>query len=161
MGFTNNIVLKKIWQDVHCLEVKITCSSCVISATTQVYLTENLIDNLCYQIEKFCNNTIETFEWKSGDFGDSSTACVMLAFSRKDTLGHILIEVSMELDDGASFSKHNCCFYVHAELGQLCSFGEKVAILLDRNSVGYSAALNSTGDGLGDKGTVCVNPIEK
>ena len=47
----------------------------------------------------------------------------------KDKLGHILVEVYLELNDGGDYDYHNCCFYVDTELGLLEEFSKKLYIL--------------------------------
>jgi len=126
MSSINNIVIKKVWQDTDFLEVRISCSSENISATANVYLTNENLMMLHHGLIKFCNKEIDLFKWQSGDLGDDSTACVSFLFSRMDKAGHIAIDVFMEIDDGAPFSKHNCCFYVFTEIGLLYSFVEKL-----------------------------------
>ena len=39
---------------------------------------------------------------------------------------YVLIECFMELNDGGSLEKHNCCFFVNAELGMLHDFSSKM-----------------------------------
>ena len=86
--------IQKLWYD-DCLdEVKIVCSSPII---TEGY-------------------------WTNGERGNDSTTCASLRFLHKDRLGHILIEVYMELDDGGSYNTHNCCFYLNTETGLLEKF---------------------------------------
>ena len=143
MNFTNNIIIKKIWQDNDCFEASFSCSADNISATTNVYSTQESIEILCNGIRNFCNSEITTFKWLSGDIGDDTTASVSLLFLREDGAGHITIEVFMEIDDGAPFSIHNCCFYVQTELGLLLSFLEK----LERYGEG-SLVESKAGDGL-------------
>lgn len=62
-------------------------------------------------------------------------------FFRKDTLGHIVIEVFMELDDGGNYTQHHCCFYVGTEVGLLLNFCESLK-QLKKESAGYEIQLN-------------------
>ena len=55
-----------------------------------------------------------------------------LKFFHKDKLGHIQIEVYMELDDGGIFSSHNCCFYVSTELGLLLKFNKALYLFKEQ-----------------------------
>ena len=59
----------------------------------------------------------------------------------KDRLGHILIEVYMELDDGGSYSTHNCCFYLNTEMGLLERFCNKLP-KLKQEPLGIEVILN-------------------
>lgn len=73
--------------------------------------------------------------------GDDSNACITFEFIHKDRLGHILIEVYMELDDGGNYSSHNCCFYLNTEIGLLEKFCQKLPTL-KRELLGIEVVLN-------------------
>ena len=137
----DNIIFSKIWEDDDIIELKVVCSSSVVIIASQIYVSESLIDELIYQIRQFLNGNIEEGLWANGDKGNDSTPCVSLRFSNKDRLGHIIIEVFAELDDGGSFTKHNCCFFVGTEYGLLMNFCENLSCL-KKCSVGYEVRLN-------------------
>ena len=86
-------------------------------------------DELIGQIEQFLRGDIEEGLWANEDRGNDSTACLSLRFLRKDRLGHIIIEVFAELDDGGDYARHNCCFFVNTEYGLLMNFCERLAQL--------------------------------
>jgi hypothetical protein len=65
----------------------------------------------------------------NGGKGDGGTPFVSLEFWCKDKLGHVIVEVYMEIDDGASYDKHNCCFFIKTETGLLNSFGKSLSLL--------------------------------
>lgn len=138
------IILEKLWWDNEVIELKIVCSSALITATSKIYVTEYLIDDLIYQIKQFVNGKVIESVWTNEEKGDNSTACVSLRFLHKDKLGHILIEVFMELDDGGNYSRHNCCFYINTEIGLLTTFCEKLPQLKQKSS-GIIFSLNDYG----------------
>ena len=107
----DNITLRKIWQDDDVIELTVVCSSPIITATSEIYVSDSLIDELISEITKFLNGNKEGF-WANEERGDASTACVSFRFFREDELGHIAIEVFAELDDGGDYSKHNCCLLI-------------------------------------------------
>ena len=82
-----------------------------------------------------CMKQVSTIHWEQGKRGDLAIPYVSFSFARKDKLGHILIEIFMEIDDGGSFNTHNCCFYVHTETGLLDEFKKNLSIL-KRTQVG-------------------------
>jgi len=148
----DNIEIERVWQETDFFMVKITCSSEVIKAITQTYITDEGIDELANLIGRFIydyvednNESPENYLWETGEKGDQSTAYVSMRFVRKDSLGHIQIEVYLELDDGGSFSKHNCCFYVETELGLLESFGKRLGRLKEQQ-IGTRVALSFSPD---------------
>ena len=66
---------------------------------------------------------------------------VSLNFLHKDKLGHLLVEVYMELDDGGKLSIHNCCFYINTEVGLLTEFCERLP-RLKKGSLEATVVLN-------------------
>lgn len=138
---TDYILIEKIWQDIFCYQVNITCAANHIIASNDVYITDDSIDALFCGLSNFIKNHSEDFFWQNGEKGDSSTACISLKFMQKNDLGHILIEVYMELDDGGNYSRHNCCFFVNTELGLLESFCKKLPNL-KKERLGVKIQLN-------------------
>lgn len=118
-----------------------THSHSVATITSQIYVSDSLIDELICQIKQFLDGNIEEGLWANEDKGNDSTACVSLRFLSKDKLGHINIEVFAELDDGGNFTEHNCCFFVGTEYGLLMSFCESL-VCLKSHPVGYKISLN-------------------
>ena len=82
------------------MQLKVVCSSSVATVTSKIYVSDDLIDELIFEIEQFLDGNIEEGLWSNGHKGNRSTACVLLRFLNKDKQGHINIEVFAELDDG-------------------------------------------------------------
>lgn len=137
----DNIIFSKIWQDNNVIELKVVCSSSVAIVTSKIYVSDTLIDELIHQIKQFLDGNSEEGIWANEDKGNASTACISLRFFRKDKLGHIVIEVFAELDDGGNYAEHNCCFFVSTEYGLLMNFCESL-VQLKKNPVGYEIQLN-------------------
>lgn len=137
----DNIIFRKTWQDDSVIELKVICSSSVATVTSKIFVSDSLLDELICQIKQFLDENNEEALWANEDKGNDSTACVSLRFFKKDKLGHIVIEVFAELDDGGNYTEHNCCFYVNTEYGLLMSFCESL-IQLKKNPVGYEIQLN-------------------
>ena len=139
----DNIIFSKTWEDDCVIELKVVCSSSVATITSQIYVSDSLIDELICQIKQFLDGNIEEGLWANEVKGNDSTACVSLRFLSKDKLGHINIEVFAELDDGGNFTEHNCCFFVGTEYGLLMNFCERLAFLKNQ-PVGCEIRLNDT-----------------
>ena len=137
----DNIIFEKIWEDDDLIALKVVCSSSVATITSKIYVTDPLIDELIGQIKQFLDGTSEEGIWENESRGNESTACLALRFFRKDRLGHIVIEVFAELDDGGDYTKHNCCFFVHTEYGLLMNFCRRL-VKLKKNPAGYEMQLN-------------------
>lgn len=128
------IEIQKLWYDNELAQLAIVCSSPIITAATKIYVTEALIDDLIHQIRQFLSGRVVESYWANEEKGDYSTPCVSLHFLPKDKLGHILIEVYMELDDGGNYSDHNCCFFLNTEIGLLEKFCEGLPRLKQKTS---------------------------
>ena len=137
----DNIIFSKIWEDDDIIELKVECSSSVATISSQIYVSDSLIDELICQIKQFLDGNIEEGLWANEDKGNDSTACVSLRLFSKDKLGHIIIEVFAELDDGGNFTEHNCCFFIGTEYGLLMSFCKSL-VCLKNHPVGYEIRLN-------------------
>lgn len=139
----DNIIFTKIWQDNDVIELKAVCSSSVVTVKSKIYVSASLLDELSCRIKQFLAGNSEEGLWANEEKGNTSTACLSLRFFKKDTLGHILIEVFAEIDDGADYTEHNCCFFVSTEYGLLMNFCEKL-VRLKNHSVGYEIQLNDS-----------------
>ena len=80
----DNITFSKIWEDDDIIELKVVCSSSVATITSQIYVSDSLIDELICQIKQFLDGNIEEGLWANEDKGNDSTACVSLRFLSKD-----------------------------------------------------------------------------
>ena len=138
----DNIIFNKLWQDNELIELEVLCSSSIITTKSRIYVADDLIDELIYQIQQFLDGKIEEGIWANETKGDMSTACLSLRFFKKDKLGHINIEVYVELDDGGKFSEHNCCFFITTEYGLLMNFCKNL-VYLKRNFTNAKVQLNS------------------
>ena len=125
----DNLSIERVWEDSEFFEIEVTAQSKIITANMRSYTTEESIKNLASRLTNFPNNFNDRYIWKNGNKGDMSTPFVSLEFWCEDKRGHIIIEVYMELDDGASYDKHNCCFFIKTEIGLLNSFGKSLLLL--------------------------------
>ena len=120
-------------------EIKITAIADLIRASSQVYVCNKMIPKLAKSLMNFPKSINDEVFWRASKIGDSPNASLRL-FCR-DKLGHVEIEVYMVIDDGASYDKHNCCFYVGTEAGLINRFG-KALISFDKSDVGTTVSLN-------------------
>ena len=138
----DNLVITRFWQDVDFFQLEIQCKTQLIEAIGRVYTTDALIDDLYNKLNMFLSGEEKTICWQSGTMGDDTTPCIKLQFISKDELGHILVEVFMEIDDGGALSAHNCCFYLNTEMGSLYLFKEQLK-KLKVPQLGVQIQLNS------------------
>lgn len=124
----DNITMERIWQDEDFFEIRIICSNSKVKATTEIYMTDDMLEELHDKMSDIialkCNNVV----WICGERGEQSSTCLELDISI-DKMGHVLIEVFMEINDGGSRDKHNCSFGINTELGLLEEFDRKLVML--------------------------------
>lgn len=137
--------MERVWEDADFYEVEVVAQSELIRASVRSYTTSASIRELGDRLSNFPKTSDDRFFWENGSRGDGSTPFVSLEFQCEDRLGHIIVEVYMELDDGASYDKHHCCFFIRTEAGLLNSFGERL-ILLNERGIGTRIALSQPED---------------
>ena len=121
--------IELVWKDADCFEIEIIAQSELIKARVKSYTTAILINELASHLEHFSPKGDDRYIWENGTRGDNSTPFVSLEFWCEDKFGHVIIEVYMEIDDGASVDEHNCCFFVKTDIGLLNSFGQSLLTL--------------------------------
>ena len=141
----DNLIITRLWQDIEFFQIEIECKTELIAVRGKVYTTDDLIDDLCNKIEAFLSGYMDSTCWRNGMRGDTTTPCIAFHFSHKDELGHVLIEVFMEIDDGGTLSTHNCCFYINTEVGLLYQFKENLP-KLKAPQLGIRVSLTNTED---------------
>ncbi|MCL2024413.1 MAG: hypothetical protein FWG78_01350 [Coriobacteriia bacterium] len=132
--------IERVWEDIEFFEIEVVAQSETICAKTQSYTQDSRIDELASRLATFPQSPDDRYLWENGTKGDHSTTCVSLEFSCEDALGHLLIEVYMELEDGGSYETHNCCFYIRTEPDTLNRFGKSLARINERG-IGKKATL--------------------
>ena len=137
----NNLSIERVWEDTDFFEIEVKAQSELVCAKVKSYTTKSLINELALRLTTFPQNFNDRYIWKNGEKGDSTTPFVSLEFWCENKLGHIVIEVYMELNDGGSLSKHNCCFFIKTEIGLLNAFGEALNLLKDQG-ISKMAVLN-------------------
>jgi hypothetical protein len=137
--------IERVWEDTDLFEIEIIAQSDLICAKVRNYITSTSINELALHLATFPKNLTDQYIWENGTRGDDSTPFLSLEFWCEDKLGHIVIEVYMELDDGASYSKHNCCFFIRTEISLLNRFGKSL-ISLSQSGIGKRRLLHILGN---------------
>ena len=124
--------IQRTWENSEFFEIEVIAQSELIRARVKSYTTEALINELASHLACFLQKSDEKYIWKNGTKGDNSTPFISLEFWREDRLGHIIVEVYMEIDDGTSLDRHNCCFYIRTESEALSRFGKSLTMLNEK-----------------------------
>lgn len=137
----DKISIERVWEDADFFEIEVFAQSELVCANVRSYTTIASINELASHLASFPKALDDRYLWENGAKGDDSTPFISLEVWCEDRLGHIVIEVYMEIDDGAAYSKHNCCFFVKTEVGLLNSFGKSL-LLLNEKGIGRKITLN-------------------
>lgn len=125
----DNITFEKIWQDESLIELKICASSEFVSAYQNCYIQdkslEQIADKICYFVENNEESCYLEFGKKEGNYTPAFSMCLLPA----DMLGHVKIEVDIEIADN-DMRSHRCCFYVNSELGLIEQLGISLKSLI-------------------------------
>lgn len=132
------LYFKKIWQDTEFFEVELFAQSSFAMAKTNSYTDSNKINQLSSKLLSFTSN--DKYLWENGVKGNEYAPFVSLYFE-SDCCGHVNIEIYAEINDGGTYDKHNCCFFINSELGLLYKFGKNLKLLIS-DDIGVKISLN-------------------
>ncbi len=104
----DNIVFEKVWQDDNLIELKISANSEFVSAYQNCYIEdkklEKLSERICNFVEDYNENCYLEFGKKEGNYTPAFSMNILPA----DMLGHVKIEVDIEIEDNDTRA-HRCC----------------------------------------------------
>ena len=143
----DNLTITRVWQDDDFFQIEVNCNNQFASAKSRIYTDDCLIDDLYNKVGMFLSGQEDSVFWQNGTKGNATTPCISLRFLHKDKVGHIFIEVFVEIEDGGDFDTHNCCFYINTEMGLLYQFRDKL-LNVKKKQLGVQVSLN------GDNSTI-------
>lgn len=120
----DNINIKKIWSDNELnSEIIIIAKSEYVNIMQQSYISQSESIDIGKQIILYSQlngkeDLYVEFGIKSGNY----TPAFSMKFLKLDNLGHINIEIDMEIDDNEE-RLHRCIFYVKSDLGSIEKMG--------------------------------------
>lgn len=135
-----NIQIKKIWEDSDLIQLEIICWSEFVTARQTCYIQSQSLIQLSEKIQHFVQHPYEQCYLEFGHKSGNYTPAFSMEFSSKDKLGHINIEVDVEIDDNDS-RKHRSCFFVRSELGCIERFGKELG-KIDKKLLDDKISLN-------------------
>ena len=116
----------KVRTEKEVMELHITASNSVITASAKIYVDRSMLEDLQEQIHAFLSEPDLAAYWENDVPGIGGPPCVTLNLLPQDNSGHVLAEIYMELNDGGSFMEHNCRFYVLTDRLQLEQFSRGI-----------------------------------
>ena len=139
-----NLSIERIWEDTGFFEIEVFAQSKLASGRIKTYIPNGGLDDLALVLVSFPKNFSSRYFWEAGGKGEDPGPYVSFEFWCEDKLGHIIIEIYMDINDGA-VSKHNCCFYIKTEAGFLNKFGTSLP-LLNECGIGKKITLHQMDD---------------
>lgn len=140
--FMDNIKISKLWENEEFFEVSLEATSVYVSAKQTCYTQNTEMKNNGRKIKEYSYNQTDDCYVEFGEKKGNSTPAFSLLFHAVDAVGHVQIEVDMEIDDNKD-RKHRCIFYVESELGLIEKFGENL-IKMSSNYNIHIVDLNNT-----------------
>ena len=139
-----NILIEKLWQEHEndILELKIKCSSEYAVAIQTCYIGKSDLADICFRIKDCIEHLDQNCYLEFGKKDGNYTPAFSMNIEEIDPLGHVKIEVDVEINDNP-VRKHRSCFYVRSELGLLEKFALSLNSLID-GAIGFVATLNSS-----------------
>ena len=121
----DNIIFKKIWQDGNLIELKVSVTSEFVSIYQRCYVQDKALYEISEKIDNYVKRNDEFCYLEFGKKDGNYTPAFFMDIFPADKLGHLKIEVDVEIEDNETRS-HRCRFYLKSELGLL----EKLGVLL-------------------------------
>ena len=119
------IRFQKIASDAESMELNVSAQNPVISASSKIYVTVSMLQELQEQILAFlAENDLEAY-WENDVPGCGGPPCVTMTILPHGL--NVLVEIYMELNDGGSFMDHHCLFYVCTDRPALKYFSQKLS----------------------------------
>ena len=132
---------EKTEPDLEGMWLQVTASSPIITASSRIYVTGSVLEDLRQEIRDFLDQEDLEGYWENDVPGMGGPTCMTLRLIPRDRESHVLAEVYLELDDGRDYASHNCCFYVRTDRSSLARFAEDLA-LLQQPRTGITVTLN-------------------
>ncbi|MBQ9690704.1 MAG: hypothetical protein IJV62_01130 [Eggerthellaceae bacterium] len=134
----DNISIEKIWQDDSLFELRIKASNDFVSVTQECYIQYIDLRTICLNaLEAVSGEKSEQFYAEFGSKSGNYTPAFSITVIQEDKLGHVLIEMDMEIADNTSRA-HRCSFYLRSDLGSIEKFFKNLEAIAD-NSIDNTA----------------------
>ena len=136
----DNILLTKEWIDDDLVELKVEASSKFVKAFQYCYMDIKNINAIGQALSQYAGSLIEQSYFEFGVKNGNSTPAFSLNLIPVDKLGHIQVEIDLEIDDNND-RIHRCVFYVNTELGCINNWGKAITAL-SSGVLGMQCTLN-------------------
>jgi hypothetical protein len=127
----DNIILNKYMQDTDVIGLDVLATSKYVSVKQYCYVDKFMLENAKNKILDFVTNLNDCYI----EFGDKSGNCTpafSMGIRKKDSIGHVQIELDLEIDDNQE-RKHRCQFYIYSNIGEIEQFGKRLMNLISND----------------------------
>ena len=134
----DNIIIKKIWEDSEFFEVNIGFSSDNLTTNIDVYVTNDIINNISKTMILFLeekNSCYFEIVEKNDDY-----PYIRINFDKIDSHGNAVLNVYIEYNSEDFDNRFYCFFPMYIEHGLLYSFGKRIK-KLNEMSVGEKVSI--------------------
>lgn len=129
VALMEDIKIIKLGIDMNCIILKVFIQSKFVTAFQTCYVEDVIFKDASDRILNFINKRSPTCQITFGELGGNYTPSLDMVMTQ-DKRGHVVIDITMELNDGAK-PKHPCCFYLNTELGLLEKFASAMNYLVN------------------------------
>lgn len=127
----DNIIVSKTYHQDNLIQLKVEAKSQYVSMWQDCFIEDINLKNNIDELLNFIKNKKETYLEFGVKTGNYTPAFSMQLNS--DKLGHIQIELDMEIPDNNT-RKHRCMFFIKTEEGLLENFANKLKGLLNEKN---------------------------
>lgn len=124
----NQIIITKIWQDIHMQQFRLICKSSNIDLIAEVYICHNSIEQLTRCMSEFLKCTKHEQIWYNGGEITQTIPYLSIAFKHVDSKGHVTINVSIH-DHDKNLMPYSSSFSIITESGALGRFAQEISHL--------------------------------
>ena len=137
----DNIIIKKMWQDIDFLEIRIDVKTSFLSVYQDCYLSENEMRTNAMNILEYVSSPEKERYIEFGKKNGNYTPAFSIRLLPIDVFGHVKMEMDMEINDN-DFRLHRCTFYLNTEIGLVEQFALKLESLVNENVGGVIELLS-------------------
>lgn len=120
----DNIIVKKVWEDSEFFEVNIDFSSDKLSTNIDVYVTNDIINNISMMTMSFLDKQNSCY-FEIGEKNDDYPY-IRVNFNKIDLHGNAVLDVYIEYNSEDFDNRFYCFFPMYIEHGLLYSFGKRI-----------------------------------
>lgn len=124
----DNITIEKYMHDSDLIGLNVFIESTYVRVKQYCYVDKFQLEEASTKLKEFVSNPEKCyieFGHKTGNY----TPAFSMEIERSDLLGHVRIELDLEIDDNTE-RKHRCQLYIFSNIGEIEQFGKDLVRLI-------------------------------